>query len=161
MVLVGCLTMEEAYAAIEWKAVFLVAGMLSLGLALTKTGVADWVAGALVQGLGPYGGYVVLAGLFVLTALLTQALSGQAVVAIVIPLAIQSAAQLHVDPRSLTMAVALATSLAFLTPLGHPVNVLVMGPGGYKFTDYARVGLPLTLVVGAVILIALPFFWPL
>jgi len=161
MVLVGCLTMEEAYAAIEWKAVFLVAGMLSLGLALTKTGVADWLAGALVQGLGPYGGYAVLAGLFVLTALLTQALSGQAVVAIVIPLAIQSAVQLHVDPRSLTMAVALATSLAFLTPLGHPVNVLVMGPGGYKFTDYARVGLPLTLVVGAVILIALPFFWPL
>jgi di/tricarboxylate transporter len=161
MVLANCLTADEAYAAVEWKAVFLVAGMLPMGAALTKTGIAPLVASGLVQWIGPYGPQALLAGLFLLAMLLTQVISGPAVAAMVGPLAIESALQLGVDPRALAMGVALATSMAFLTPLGHAVNVLVMGPGGYKFSDYFKVGLPLSILITAVVLIVLPIFWPL
>ena len=161
MVLTGCLTIDEAYATIEWKVVFLVAGMLSMALALTKTGVAAIAAAAVVTAAGPYGPVGLLAGLFLITMLLTQALGGAAVAAIVGPLALQAAQQLSLDPRSLAMGVALACSTAFLTPLGHPVNVLVMAPGGYSFRDYLKVGLPLSLIVAAVVLLLLPVVWPL
>jgi di/tricarboxylate transporter len=161
MVMAGCVTMDEAYAAIDWKAVFVVAGMLSMGLALTKTGLAGLLASGLTAALGGYGPFALLAGLTGLAALLTQVLGGPAVAALLVPLAIQAAGQLGVDPRSLAMGVALATSLAFVTPIGHSVNVLVMGPGGYSFRDYFKVGLPLTLLVIAVILLVLPVFWPL
>ncbi len=102
-----------------------------------------------------------LAGLFIFTTLLTQTMHGAAVATNVAPIAIQTARQTGLDPRSLAMAVALATSMAFLTPLGHPVNVLVMGPGGYRFSDYLKVGLPLTLLLFAVVMIFLPIVWPL
>lgn len=102
-----------------------------------------------------------LAGLFVLTILLTQTMHGAAVATIVAPIAIQTAQQASLNPRPSAMAVALGTSMAFLTPLGHPVNVLVMGPGGYQFRDYLRVGLPLTALLVLMVLIGLPLVWPL
>jgi di/tricarboxylate transporter len=161
MVLVGVLSMDQAYRAVEWKTVFLVAGMLPLGIAITKTGVAALLANGLVALLGSAGPLALLAGLFLLAMLLTQAVNGAAVAAVVGPIAIQTGHQLGVDPRALAMGVALATSTAFLTPLGHPVNVLMMSPGGYSFRDYLKVGLPLTVLVFAVIMLFLPVFWPL
>jgi di/tricarboxylate transporter len=161
MVLLRVLDMDQAYRAVEWKSVFLVAGMLPLGTALAKTGAAALLSGALESTLGHSGSGILLAGLVGMTILFTQGLNGAAVAAIMAPIAIKLAQTTGADPRSLAMAVALATSVAFSTPLGHPVNVLVMGPGGYKFRDYARVGGLLTLVTFAVILFFLPIFWPL
>ncbi len=160
-VLSGILTMDQVYGAIEWRTVFLVAGTLPLGLALSKSGAAVLLANLLIGALVPYGPLVILAGLFILTVLLTQAIAGPAVAGIIAPIAVQAAIQTGMNPRALGMAVALATSMAFITPLGHPVNILVMGPGGYRFRDYLRVGLPLTLLLFGVVMVCLPIFWPL
>jgi di/tricarboxylate transporter len=161
MVLIGILDMDQAYRAVEWKSVFLVAGMLPLGTALAKTGAAALLGNTLMNVLGQNGVMILLAGLVGLTILFTQVMNGAAVAAIMAPIGIQIGQMVGADPRTLAMAIALATSVAFITPLGHPVNVLVMGPGGYKFTDYAKVGFLLTLIVFAVILVFLPIFWPL
>ncbi|MFN8497793.1 MAG: SLC13 family permease [Anaerolineae bacterium] len=161
MVLVGILTMEEVYRAVDWRSIFIVAGILPLSLALTKTGAAELLANGLVTVFGPLGNLALLGGVLLMTVLLTQVMSGQAVGAILAPIAIQAAVQTQLDPRSLAMAVALGTGMAFLTPLGHPVNLLVMGAGGYQFRDYWRVGWLLTVLVFLVIMIVLPIFWPL
>jgi di/tricarboxylate transporter len=160
-VLTGILTMDQAYGAIEWRSVFLVAGMLPLGLAMTNSGAAALLSAKLIAFLSPAGPLALLAGLLVLTILLTQAMHGAAVATVVAPIAIQTAQQTGLDPRALAMGVALASSMAFLTPLGHPVNVLVMGPGGYRFRDYLKVGWLLTVLIFGVIMILLPIFWPL
>jgi di/tricarboxylate transporter len=160
-VLTGILTMDQAYGAIEWRSVFLVAGMLPLGLAMTNSGAAALLSDKLIAFLSPAGPLALLAGLLVLTILLTQAMHGAAVATVVAPIAIQAAQQTGLDPRALAMGVALASSMAFLTPLGHPVNVLVMGPGGYRFRDYLKVGWLLTLLIFGVIMVFLPIFWPL
>ena len=161
MVLLGVLTIDQAYQAIEWRLVFLVAGMLPLGIAMTKTGAASLLANWLVRGLGAAGPLAMLVGLMILTVLLSQAMKGAVVAAVMVPIAIQAAQQIGADPRSLSMGVALATSMAFITPLGHPVNILVMGEGGYRFRDYMRVGLPLTGLLFLVVVLVLPLFWPL
>jgi di/tricarboxylate transporter len=159
VVLVGALTMDEAYQAIEWRAIFLIAGMLPAGLAMTKTGAAAFVGNLLVAGLGSFTPLTLLAGLVLLTVALTQVMSGQAAIVILAPIAITAAQQLHSNPRTFALGVALASSMAFLTLLAHPVNVLVMGPGGYKFSDYVRVGALLTLILMIVILALLPWIW--
>jgi di/tricarboxylate transporter len=161
MILTGALSMDDAYQAIEWRSVFLVAGMLPLGTAMTKTGAADLITHGVLAVLGGAGPVAILAGLVALAILLTQAMNGAAVAAVMAPIAILTAQRIHADPRSMAMGVALATSIAFLTPLGHPVNILVMGPGGYRFRDYFRVGLPLTLLLFALIVGLLPLIWPL
>jgi di/tricarboxylate transporter len=161
MVLLNVLTMDGAHHAIDWRTIFLVAGMLPLGLALERSGVASLAADALVRGLGPLGPMALLTGLFLAAALLTQAVVGPAVAAMVGPVAIQAAVQTGLDPRAMGLAVALACSMAFLTPLGHPVSVLVMGPGGYRFADYRRVGLPMAIVLVVVVLLVLPRVFPL
>lgn len=161
MVLLRVLTMEHAYQAIEWRLIFLVAGMLPLGIAMTKTGAASVLADWMVKLLGAAGPLVVLAGLIVLTVLLAQAVKGAAVATIMVPIAVQTAHQIGAEPRALAMGVALATSMAFITPLGHPVNILVMGEGGYQFRDFLKVGLPLTLLLLVVVLVVLPLIWPL
>lgn len=161
MVIMNVLTMEQAYRVIDWRIVFLVAGMLPLGMAMTKTGATALLAKALVNVVGPFGPQVLLLGLLTLTVLLSQAMKGAAVSAVIAPIAIQAAQQVGVDPRALSMGVALATSMAFITPLGHPVNILMMGPGGYRFRDFFKVGLPLTVLLFIVVLLALPIFWPL
>jgi di/tricarboxylate transporter len=161
VVVSGILRMDEAYRAVEWRAVFLIAGMLPMGTALDKTGAARMLAQALVGTVGGLGLLPLLIGLFGLTMLLTQVMSAAATAVLIAPIAIDAAIQMGADPRALMMGVALAVSSAFLTPVSHPANLLVMGPGGYRFTDYARVGLPLTLVVLLVVLIALPILWPL
>lgn len=161
MVLTGCLTMDEVYQSVEWPAIFLVAGMLPLGIAMTKTGAAAQLSAWLLAPLAPWGALAMVAGLFVLTMGLTQMMSGVATVLVMTPIALSAAEHVHANPHAFAMAVALAGSTAFLTPVSHPVNVLVMGPGGYSFRDYVRVGLPLTVLIFIVMLIVLPVFWPL
>ena len=161
MMLTGILTTEQAYSAIGWKSVFLVGGMLPMGIALSKTNAAGLMGSWLVATLGGFGAIGLLGGLVLVTILLTQAVNGAVVAAIVGPVAINIAAATGIDPRSLVMGVALAASMAFVTPLGHPVNVLVMSPGGYNFRDFVRIGLPLTVILFFVLMLTLPIFWPL
>jgi di/tricarboxylate transporter len=161
MVLTGCVTMDEAYQSIEWRAIFLIAGMLPVSIAMNRTGTAEYIGQLLVSGLAPWGSLALMGGLFLLTTLLTQFMSGQVTAVVLAPIAISAAQKFGLNPYALAMAVALGTSMAFLTPLGHPVNILVMGPGGYKFSDYFKVGALLTLVLFAVVLVFLPIFWPL
>lgn len=161
LVVANVVTMDQVYRVIEWRIVFLVAGMLPLGLAMTKTGATTLFADALIAVVRPFGPMALLLGLLMLTVLLSQAIKGAAVSAVLAPIAIQAAQQMGVDPRAMAMGVALATSMAFVTPLGHPVNILMMGPGGYRFNDFFRVGLPLTVILFIVVLLILPVFWPL
>jgi len=161
MVLSGCLTMNEAYRYIEWRAVFLIAGMLPLGLAIQQTGAADLVTEVMVGWIGGFGPLAVVAGLYLLTALAAQVMPTAAVAILVAPLAIQIAADLGISPYALMMTVSLSASASFMSPVAHPANVLIMGPGGYRFIDYIKVGLPLTLICLAVTLLVLPLVWPL
>ena len=161
MIVARVLTTDQAYAAISWKTIFLVAGMLPMGIALTKTNAAGLISEYLLAAFGGYGPMVLLGGMFAFTMLLTQAINGAAVAAIMGPIAIHLAQDANVNPRSLAMGVALASSMAFITPLGHAVNVLVMSPGGYSFRDFVKVGLPLTAILFVVVMLVLPVFWPL
>lgn len=161
MVLTGCLTMDEAYQSIEWRAIFIIAGMLPVSIAMDRTGAAQYVGQLLVSGLAPWGPLALMAGLFAVATLLTQVMPGQVTAVVLAPIAISAARNLGVNPYALAMTVALGTSMAFLTPLGHPVNILVMGTGGYKFSDYFKVGALLTVLLFVVVLVFLPIFWPL
>jgi len=161
MVMIGVLSMDDAYRAVEWKTVFLVAGMLPMGIAMTKTGAATLLTHGLIAVLGGTGKVGLLAGLVALGILLTQVMHGAAVAAVLAPVAIQTAEQAGANPRAMAMGVALATSMAFPTPLGHPVNALVMGPGGYRFRDYFKIGLPLVLLIFVMIVAFVPVIWGL
>jgi di/tricarboxylate transporter len=160
MVLSGSLTMEEAYRAIEWKAIFLIAGMLPLGIAMERSGAASYLAEVVVSLVGDFGPIAVVAGLFVLASLASQVMPNPAVAVLLAPVALSTASDLGISPYPLMMAVAVSASAAFLSPVGHPANVLIMGPGGYKFSDYLKVGLPLTIAVLVAVLLVLPIVWP-
>lgn len=160
MVLVGVLSMDEAYASVEWQSVFLIAGMLPLGIAMAKTGTADFLSDViidLVGGLGPQG---IMVGLFLLTTIITEFMSNAAAAVLVAPIAISSAVTLGVAPQGFAMGVAIAASNSFLFPIGHQASVLVYGPGNYRFFDYTKVGLPLTLLIWLLLIIFLPILWP-
>ena len=161
MVVSGALTMEDAYQAIDWRAVFLIACMLPLGIAMETSGTAQYLANGMVGLVGPWGGLAVLAGFFLMTNVASQFMPNAVVTVLMAPIAITTAADLSLSPYTLMMGVAIAASASFMSPVGHPANVLVMGPGGYRFVDFVRVGIPLTLVVLVVTLIVLPVFWPL
>lgn len=161
MVLTKCLTMEEAYRYIEWKAVFLIAGMLPLGVALDQTGAASLVAEKVIAILGPFGPYGVLFGLLSITFLATSIIPTAALVVLMVPIALKTSVGLGISPYPLMMGIAMAASASFTSPISHPANVLVMGPGGYKFIDYIKVGLPLTLLILALLMVIIPIFWPL
>ncbi len=161
MMLTGILTTQQAYTSISWKTIFLVAGMLPMGIALTKTNAAALMANGVVAALDGFGAIGLLAGLFIVTVLMVQAVNGAVVAAVIAPVAINVAQQSGINPRSLVMGVAIATSMAFITPLGHAVNVLVMSPGGYNFRDFVRIGLPLTVILFIVAMIFLPIVWRL
>jgi di/tricarboxylate transporter len=160
MVLTRCLTMEEAYRSIQLNAVFLIAGMLPLGIAMEKTGAAQFLAEGMVSLVGGYGPMAVMAGLFILVSLASQVMPNPAVAVLLAPIALSTAADLGVSPYPLMMTVAISASASFLSPVGHTSNLMIMGPGGYKFGDFIKVGLPLTLVVMIVVLLVTPLFWP-
>ncbi|MCB0215240.1 MAG: anion permease [Chloroflexi bacterium] len=158
MVLTGCLSMEEAYRYIQWPAVFLIAGMLPLGIAMESSGAAAWLAGGLMRAIGGYGELAIMAGLFTAAALASQVMPNPAVAVLLAPIAISAAAVPEVSVRRLMMTIAIAASSSFFSPVGHPANILVMGPGGYRFKDYLRAGLPMALVVMLVALVSIPIF---
>jgi di/tricarboxylate transporter len=161
MVLFGCLTMEEAYRQIEWKAVFLIAGMLPLGTALDQTGAARLIAEGVVALVGPYGPQAVMFGMVALTFTATCFVPTAALVVLMAPIVLSTTTDMGMSPNALLMAIAMAASASFTTPISHPANILVMGPGGYRFSDYLKVGGLLTMVVLVVLMVVLPVFWPL
>jgi di/tricarboxylate transporter len=161
MVLFGCLSMDEAYRQIEWKAVFLIAGLLPLGTALDQTGAARLIAEGVVTVVGPFGPQAVILGLVALTFLATCFVPTAALVVLMAPIALSTSTNMGLSPHALMMAIAMAASSSFMTPISHPANILVMGPGGYRFMDYFKVGGLLTFVIMIVIIFILPIFWPL
>ena len=161
MVITGCLTMEQAYRAIDWRAVFLIAGMLPLGVAMADTGAAAWVAGEVMGLLGDLGPWPVIAGLYVLTATATMIVPTAALVVLMSPIVLSASAEMGIEPQTAMMAVAMAASASFTSPISHPANILVMGPGGYRFVDYIKIGVPLTLIVFVAVMFLLPLFWPI
>ena len=160
MVITGCLDMEEAYGFIEWKAVFLIAGMLPLGIAMQETGAARFLAGGMVAAIGEFGPYAILIGLFILTTLATQFMPNPVVAVLMAPIALTTANNLSISPYPFMMGIAFAASSSFLSPVGHPANVLVMGPGGYRFSDYVKAGLPMAIVLLLVTVLIVPILWP-
>jgi Trk K+ transport system NAD-binding subunit len=161
MVITGCLNMEQAYRAIDWRAVFLIAGMLPLGIAMQDTGAAAFVAGEVMNSLGDLGPWAVIAGLYALTATATMIVPTAALVVLMSPIVLSACAEMGVEPQTAMMAVAMAASASFTSPISHPANILVMGPGGYRFIDYIKVGVPLTLIIFIATMFLLPVFWPL
>jgi di/tricarboxylate transporter len=161
MVLAGCLKMDEAYRAIEWRAVFLIAGMIPMGTAMQDTGAASLLAEGVVDFLGPLGPWPVIVGLYVITAAATTIIPTAALVLLMAPITIQTCTELGVSPLTGMMAIAMAASASFTSPISHPANILVMGPGGYRFVDYLKLGIPLALVVFLAVFAVLPIFWPL
>jgi di/tricarboxylate transporter len=161
MVISRCLSMDEAYASIDWRTVFLVAGMLPLGAAMEATGTATYIADLMLDSIGEMGPMVALAGIYLLAALITQPMSNAAAMVLVVPIALDTAMSLGANHLTFTLAVVIGAATSFLTPVGHKANVLVFGPGGYKFFDYARVGALLTVFLFIVTMISLPIFYPL
>jgi di/tricarboxylate transporter len=161
MVLVGCLSMEQAYRAIDWRAIFLIAGMLPLGTAMQSTGAAEFLADQVMLLLGDAGPWPVIMGLYILTAMATMIIPTAALVVLMSPIVLSAMADLGLAPETAMMAVAMAASASFTSPISHPANILVMGPGGYRFVDYLKVGVPLTIVVFITVMVLLPILWPL
>lgn len=160
MILTRCVTIDEAYESVDWKSIVLIAGMLPMSTALEKVGLVNLVAEGLTESLGALGPIAILAGLFLMTSIFTQVLSNTATTVLIAPIGLAAAAQFGVAPHAFLMAIAIAASMAFATPVASPVNTLVMGAGNYKFSDYLKVGIPMILVVLVTSLIALPILWP-
>ncbi|MBW6463119.1 MAG: SLC13 family permease [Firmicutes bacterium] len=160
MIITKCITVEEAYRAIEWKSVFLIAAMLPLGMAIQQTGAAALVAGFVLEIAGVYGPTAILAGMMALTLLLNQFIPSPVNAVVMTPIAIATAASLGLSPYPFVMGIAYAVASSFMTPVSHPINILVMSPGGYRFSDYVKNGLPLTLIVLIVSVLLLPVVFP-
>ena len=160
-VLTGCLTEKQAYASIDWVTIFLFAGMMPVSTAIDKTGagkmIADWTVGLMGGSPSPM---IVTAVLFALSCTLTQFMSNTASAALLCPIGISIAQALNADPKAVVMAITVAASCAFATPVGTPPNTLVLGPGGYKFADYVKCGCGLVGVCFVVSLVVIPIVWP-
>lgn len=161
LVLTQTTTMDIAYRAIEWRVIFLVVGFLPISHAMFNTGLAERLSLTLVDVLSPYGPLALIAGLFFVTMATTQFIGSQVSGLVIGPVAIAAAIQAQVDPRAMAITVAVGCATAFLTPLAHPVSALMMGPGGYKFNDFPRVGIGLTVVIFVVLMLAMVWIWGL
>ena len=161
MVITGCLrNMEEAYKNINWESVVLIAGMMPMAVAFEQTGAAGTISGTLVDGLGPYGPYALLAGIYFGTSTLTMFISNTATALLFAPIGMQAAVNMGVSPYPFMFAVAVAASMCFASPFSTAPNALVMSAGKYKFMDYIKVGLPLQIIMGIVMILALPLLFP-
>ena len=159
MVLSGCLTTEEAYRAIDWKVIFLLAGMLSLGTAMETTGAAQAFSGQVLGAVSSMGPHAVLACLYLITTLLTAGMSNNATAALLAPVAISMANSLGVDPRPFLVAVAFAASACFTSPVGYQTNLMIYGPGRFTFADFIKVGAPLNLIFLIISVLLIPQIW--
>ncbi len=161
MVLSRCISTDEAYGAIEWNVLFLLAGMLSLGAAMEKTGASTMLAEGMVNAVGGFGPIALLAAFFGATMLLTEVMSNNATVALLLPIAITTAHSIDANPRTFMFAVVFAASSSFMTPVGYQTNTMIYGPGQYRFVDFVRVGAPLNLIFWILGVLLIPWFWPL
>ncbi len=157
----GCLTPKEAYDAIEWKVLFLIFGMLGLGLAIEKSGLAANLASAVTGLLEGVDDRIVIAVFYLMAAIMTEIISNNAVAALLTPLAIFVGQQMGFDPRGLVIAVMFGSSASFLTPIGYQTNTFVYGAGGYHFKDFFRVGAPLSFILWIIASYLIPLWWPL
>ena len=160
MVLTRCLTFEQAKVAIDWRVIFLLAGVLPLGIALERSGGAMFLAQYTLGQIGQFGPLAVLAAVYLLTAVLTECMSNNAAAVLVAPIAISTAVGMGISPKPLLMAVTFAASTSFATPVGYQTNTMVYGPGGYRFADFIKVGLPLILIFWMLSVYFIPKFWP-
>ncbi len=160
MILTKCLTAKEAYASIDWPIILLIAGTMPLGHAMQNSGAARLLADLIIDGVGSHGPWVVLGAIFLLTFCLTEVMSHAAAAVLVAPIAYNTALDLGTAPEPFFMAVAVAASMCFMTPISHQSNALVMGPGGYKFLDYTKVGAPLNLSIWIIATLLIPLFFP-
>ncbi|MFZ1756913.1 MAG: SLC13 family permease [Caldilineaceae bacterium] len=160
LVLTGCLRPQEVYRTISWESLVLIAGMLPMSTALQKVGGVEFIADGLIAGVGGLGPLAVLAGVFLITSLFSQFISNTATTVLVAPIAVAAAAAMGVTPQAFLMAVAVAASSAFATPIASPVNTLVLAPGGYHFFDFVKIGVPLMLLMLALSVGVLPLLFP-
>jgi di/tricarboxylate transporter len=159
MVLFGVLTVSQAYKGIDWSTLILLGGMIPLSTAMTQSGAADLMAEHLLALVGDAGPRALLAGLFVLTLVLGQLISNTATALIIAPIAVAAAIEYGISPRPVLMSIAVAAAASFFTPVATPPNVMVMGPGGYRFGDYWKLGLPCALWFGVVAVFLVPLWW--
>jgi di/tricarboxylate transporter len=160
MVLGRCITIEEAYKAIDWKVIFLLGGILPLGLAMQQTGTATWLVSTVMKPLVEMGPIVVLAFLYLITAVLTEVMSNNASAILLVPIALSIAEIMGVSSRPFLIAITFAASTSFATPIGYQTNTMIYAPGGYKFSDYARIGVPLNILFWIVTVLLAPVIWP-
>ena len=161
LVLTRCLSMKDVYSAMSWESLILIAGMLPMATALQQTGGVELVVDGLLSALGSQGPFALLAGLFILTATLSLFISNTATTVLIAPVAMAVASDLGVSPHTFLMTVAIAASTAFSTPVASPVNTLILAPGGYRFMDFVKIGVPLQLIAMLVTLVAVPIVFPL
>lgn len=161
MILTGCLrNMEDAYSNMNFESIVLVAAMLPMATALEKTGGMAILSDGIINALGDYGPYGVLIGVYILTVIFGQFISNTATAVLFAPIAMNAAIAMEVSPTTFMIAVAVAASMAFVTPIASPTNALVMTAGGYKFMDFVKIGIPLQIVMFIVMMLAIPFFFP-
>jgi len=160
MVLGRCITIEEAYKAIDWKVIFLLGGILPLGLAMQETGTAAWLANIIIKPLIKLGPLAVLACIYFITAVLTSIMSNNASAILLVPIALSAAEIMGVSSRPFLMAITFAASTSFATPIGYQTNTMIYAPGGYKFSDFARIGVPLNIIFWIATVLLAPVIWP-
>ena len=161
MVVTGCVrSMEAAYKTINWQTIVLFAAMLPMSIALEKTGVSEMISGAMVRGLGSSSPYILMAGVYAVTSLMTIFISNTVTAVLMAPIALQCAVGIGVSPVPFMFAVTVAASMCFASPFSTPPNALVMSAGQYTFMDYVKVGLPLQILMGVVMVLILPLLFP-
>jgi di/tricarboxylate transporter len=160
VILTGCLDIRSAYKAIEWDVLFLIYGMLGLGFAMQKTGGAEWIAMGVVGAMDSFGPLAILAAVYLLSSVLTEFVTNNAVAILLTPIAISIAGSLGVDPRPFLVAIMFGASASFITPIGYQTNTYVYGAGGYRFGDFLKIGIPLNLMLWGVAVLLIPIIWP-
>jgi len=160
VVLARCISAKEAYESIDWSIIMLIAGTLPLGLAMEKSGAARFIADQIIGTVGPLGPWVALGAVFLITFALTEIMSHAAAAVLIAPIAFNTALDLAVSPKPFFMAVAIAASSCFMTPISHQSNALVMGPGGYRFFDYTKVGTALNVGIWILATLLIPLVFP-
>lgn len=159
VMLTGMVSVTEAYQRMEWPVIFLIAGMFAVSQAMVQTGLADHISRITLAWLTPMGGLGLAGGAFLLSALLAQFMGGQVTILVTAPILLSAAGIMGVNPQAIAVAAAIGCSAAFLTPMAHPINLMVMVPGNYKFSDYVRLGLPLTVLSFVLLLAGMLIFW--